>query len=585
MIEYAWNTSSIWPTFFKVFRKTGCGAAIITTIIVIFALAYMLFLQSLLMQSDLDAYANIAALGLYAMIERVLKAINELIVSYFIMLPFKLAAEECISDAIVTRSPSALLLMKENAHVLKNAALLSLTSLVENGLNVITPIVLLVSRSAALGTHLPATHLVIVTSSLVLVCLAGSAILAYDYRVKRALSKKRAENEECARSLLTSVGPLVINGMAAVLPAWMLTLKRDESIPSTRHEVVMAALYGSLEIVTTGAPVALIWKLKGGAAFLPLYIVIQPMFWNTWYLFLTIRSLVVSTAPWAQYADFMNASQPHHPIDLTVPDCAAKMMNVFERRDISEVVLIGPSGCGKTTLMKKLIVEISETFVPGVILYIDQFASLPVGQEIYEYFASAFSNQLNPTLPENFKDELFKLANRLDVLNVVNENTLHKPFSMPSGGEKKRIIFLRYVFPILMRRSNVMIAFLDEVSAGLDANSFANVRSVIEDVKAMNVRVVSIDHHQHSGSNVLEVAVYKNIRENKIKPKNKHQPSPPRILIVWQKAIVKLFPRLYHSSNDTDTEEIKEFDDLESGETETTIDVWAQPLGIQKPIN
>jgi Fe-S cluster assembly ATPase SufC len=577
------DASSIWPTFFKVVRKTRCGAAIITTILVIFALAYMLFLQSLLMQSDLDAYANIAALGWYSMIERLLKAVNELIVAYFIMLPFKLAAEQCISEAIVSRSPSELLRMKENAHVLKNAALRALISLVENGLSVITPIVLLVSRSAALGTHLPAIQLVMLTLSLASVCLAGSAILVYDYRAKTGLSKKEAKNEERARSLLTSIGPLVVNGMAAVLPSWMLDLKRDDAIPSTRHDVVMAVLYGALEIVTTGAPVALIWKMKGDAAFLPLYIVIQPMFWNTWYLFLTVRSLVVSTAPWAQYAAFMDTSQLQPPLaNLVVPDCAAKMMKVFENPYISEVVLIGPSGCGKTTLMKKIIAEISETFMLGFMLYIDQFASLPVGQDIYAYFASAFLNHhTSQPLPEHFKDELLKLANRLGIFNVINENTLYAPFSNPSGGEKKRIIFLKCVFPILMGVSNVMIAFLDEVSAGLDAESFTAVRLIIEEIKAMNVKVVSIDHHHHNGNNVLEVEVYKEIREIKIHRVH----SPPKLLLFWQKAIVKIFPRAYHKNNKDDEPadlEIGENENENENETTFEIDVWAEPLGIQK---
>jgi len=577
--------TSIWRTFFNVLQKTRCGPAIITTTLVIFALAYMLFLQTLLMQSDLDAYSNIAALGLYATFERFLKAVNELIVAYFIMLPFKLTAERSVSEAIVSRSPSTLLLMKdnENAHVLKNAALRALTSLVENSLNVITPIVLLVSRSAALSVHLNSFQLLIVISSLASVFLAGSAILAYDYRVKKTLSKGEAKIEEHARSLMTSIGPLVINGMAAVVPSWMLALKRGILIPSAKHDVVMAVMYGALEIVTTGAPVALIWGLKGDGAFLPLYIVIQPMFWNTWYLFLTVRSLVVSTAPWAQYAEFINKSShsQQQPLlaELVAPDCAAQMMKVFESPSISEVVLIGPSGCGKTTLMKRIIAEISEKFMTGFMLYIDQFACVPSGQDIYEYFASAFLNQPNQSnrdLPENFKDALLKLATRLGIFNVINENTLHKPFSNPSGGEKKRIIFLRYVFPILMGVSNVMIAFLDEVSAGLDAEAFTKVRLIIEEIKAMNVKVVSIDHHQHNGKNVLEVEVYKEIREIK----NHHQPSPPqKILSFWQKSIVKIFPRAYYEAGKENEKEPKN-EDLES---ETTIEVWAQSLGIHKP--
>ena len=404
-------------------------------------------------------------------------------------------------------------------------------------------------------------------SCLASVFFTGSAILAYDHRVKEKLSKKETIIEEQSRSLMTSIATIVINGMASILPIWMITLKKEESIPSTKHDVVISIMYGALEIATTGIPVALVWVLKGKETFLPLYIVIQPMFWNSWYLFLTVKSLVVSTAPWAQFGEFMNNSKPH-PTNLPEPKYAVDMMNIFENPYISEVVLFGLSGCGKTTFMKNIISEICEKFMLGFILYIDQFACLPLGQQIYEYFVSAFPNPNN--LPENFEDNLLKLANQLGISNVVNKNTLHKSFSNPSGGEKKRIIFLKYVFPILMGDSKVMIAFLDEVSAGLDADSFAKVRIIIEEIKVMGVKVVSIDHYEHYGKNILKVEVYKEVREIS------HQPSP-KILSFWQKTIVKYLPHTYHK-------EEKDESDLENGEKETTIVVWAPTLGIEKPL-
>lgn len=81
---------SIWNFLYRVLRDAKVVPAIITTIIVILALAYMIFQQSLLMQADLDVYSSVVALGWYATIERFLKALNELIIAYFIMLPFKL---------------------------------------------------------------------------------------------------------------------------------------------------------------------------------------------------------------------------------------------------------------------------------------------------------------------------------------------------------------------------------------------------------------------------------------------------------------------------------------------------------------
>ncbi len=534
----------------------------------------MIFQQSLLMQADLNVYSAVVALFWYAVIERAFKAINELIVAYFIMLPVKLTAEKLLVEAMVDRSPSSLLLMKDNACALKNTALHALQSLVENSMSVISPIVLLVSRGAALSFSLDVMQLIIVIACLISVFLTGSAILAYDHKKKKSLSKKETEIGEQARSLMTSIATLVINGSGKILPSWMISLKREESIPSTHHNVIITILYGFLEIATTGIPVALVWVLKGKDAFLPLYIIIQPMFWNCWYLFWTVKSLVVSTAPWAQYAEFIANSEPS-PTNLLKPTSAHELMSVFgnlnekikEVEEINEVELIGPSGCGKTTLMRKIIAEICSKFMLGYILYIDQFACLPLGLTIIEYYSSAFTDG---KVPENFEKELLHHAECLGIANVINRDNLKKPFSVPSGGERKRIIFLRYILPILMDSSDVMIAFLDEVSAGLDTDSFYKVRLMIENIKVKGVKVVSIDHHEHKGINTLKVEVLKEVL------KIPHQ-STQKVLSFWQKMIVKFFPHVYHKEEDDS--------DLEMCEckTDTRIIVWAPALGIDKP--
>ncbi len=556
---------SIWNFIIKAVKETKAVPFLATTFVVILAIAYMIYQQSLLMQADLDIKSTVVSLFWYAVIERFLKASNELIVAYFIMLPFSLVVERLLVEDLVAFSPSSLLLMKENTVALKNSAFRAIRSLVENGLSVITPIVLLVSRSAALSATLDGMQLLIVITCLLSVFLAGSAILAYDHKKKEILSKKETENGEQSRSLMTSIATLVINGNGSILPAWMVSLKKEESIPSTRHDVIMAILYGFLEIATTGVPVALVWSLKGEEAFLPLYIIIQPMFWNTWYLFWTVKSLVVSTAPWAQYAEFRANSEPP-PKDLIKPKSSSEMMKIFNNPEIAEIELAGPSGCGKTTLMKKIIAEICSKFILGYILYIDQFACLPLGLNIIEYYSSAFSKG---NTPENFEEKLLHHADLLGIENIINKDTLHKPFSNPSGGEKKRIVFLKCVLPILLDSSTVMIAFLDEVSAGLDAVSFAKVRIMIEEMKTKGVNVVSIDHHEHNGINSLKAEVFKEIC------KVHHKPSP-KVLSFWQTMIVKFFPYVYHKEKQDEK-------DLEMGENSTEIIVWAPTIRIEKP--
>jgi len=494
----------------------------------------------------------------YTILERLLKATNELIVAYFIMLPFKLTATQHIAEAIVSRSPTSLLLMKDNAYVLKNAALRALQSLVENSLAVIIPIVLLISRGAAIGVHLNSTQLLIVIACLTGVFLAGSAILAYDHRVKQELSKKETIVEEQTRSLMKSISTIVVNGMSSFLPSMMKTLKKDEAEPSTKHEVIMSIMYGVLDISTTTIPIVLVWVLKGSNGndtFLPIYIVIQPMFWNSWYLFCTIKSLVVSTSTWIQFEEFMNNSKPL-PTDLIEPTSAEDMMKIFKNPVFKEIRIVGNSGHGKSYLIKKIISQICDRFALGFIIYIDQFTSLPQGMTLKQYFLSAFQN------PIECMHKLFQYAEILGISNIVNEQNIEMPFLNPSGGETKKLVLLRYILPILMGKSNIMILFLDEVSAGLDDVSLTKVRSLIEEVKSKGIKVVSIDHHDYP--NDYNVRVFKKIiHATKLQPDKK-----------TRSLIHRIFPHMYHK---------KEEIGMKTSHETTEIVVWSPDLDMEEP--
>ena len=441
---------------------------------------------------------------------------------------------------------------------MKNAALRALQSLVENSLAVIIPIVLLILRGVAIGVHLNATQLLIVISCLTGVFSAGSAILAYAHRVKQQLSKKETLIEEQTRSIMKSIATIVVNGMSSFLPSMMTTLKWDEAEPSTKHEVIMSIMYGVLDISTTTIPIVLVWVLKGSDgnnAFLPIYIVIQPMFWNSWYLFCTVKSLVVSTSTWIQFEEFMDTSKPL-PTDLIEPTFASDMMQIFKNPAFKEIRIVGNSGHGKSYLIKKIIPQICDRFVLGFIIYIDQFTSLPQGMTLKQYFSSAFQS------PIECMHKLLEYAEMLGISNIVNEQNIEMPFYNPSGGETKKLVLLRYILPILMGESNIMILFLDEVSAGLDDVSLTKVRSLIEEVKSKGVKVVSIDHHDYPTD--YNVRVFK-----KIIPTTQLQPNKKA-----RSLIHRIFPHMYHKK--------KEIGMKTCHET-TEIVVWSPELGMEEP--
>ena len=108
-----------------------------------------------------------------------------------------------------------------------------------------------------------------------------------------------------------------------------------------------------------------------------------------------------------------------------------------------------------------------------------------------------------------------------------------------------------------MGESNVMILFLDEVSAGLDDISFTKVRSLIEEVKAKGVKVVSIDHHEYPTD--YNVKVFK-----KIIPTTQLQPDKKT------RCLIDVYPQ-------------KEEIGMKTGYGTTEIVVWSPDLDIEEP--
>jgi Fe-S cluster assembly ATPase SufC len=264
--------------------------------------------------------------------------------------------------------------------------------------------------------------------------------------------------------------------------------------------------------------------------------------------------------------------------ELKPPESPQEMVPAFNCPNTNEIELTGPSGCGKTTLMRRIIAEISTKFMLGYMLYIDQFACVPTGITIREYYASAFSPDRG-TGSDEIENDLLRWAKELCIDNVINTDTLDRPFFNMSGGERKRIIFLKYTLPILMGVSNVMIAFLDEVSAGLDLESFSKVRAIIEAIKSKGVKVISIDHHEHTGDKIKKVTVLKRVIHNQTNANNRMSLSlstSSSPLSFWQSIISKIKIKRVTStaSFSTSTPYYNADADIEPDDNSTEIIVW-----------
>jgi ABC-type multidrug transport system ATPase subunit len=100
-------------------------------------------------------------------------------------------------------------------------------------------------------------------------------------------------------------------------------------------------------------------------------------------------------------------------------------------------------------------------------------------------------------LGDNPLDEeiLLRYARKLGIGNLFTD--INTKFENPSGGEEKRILFLRAVLGILMNVSEVKCVFLDEITAGLDETSRGKVLALIKELRDdYGISFVIIAHHE-----------------------------------------------------------------------------------------
>jgi ABC-type lipoprotein export system ATPase subunit len=175
----------------------------------------------------------------------------------------------------------------------------------------------------------------------------------------------------------------------------------------------------------------------------------------------------------------------------------------------NEVQLFGPSGCGKTTFMKRTVIDIFVNSYPGQFIYMDQHMRLiQTKRSILSVMGDdlEFRNQMNIQV-------LLYYAQVLKIDNIININTLQTPFVKPSGGEEKRIMILRTLFPLIIGNHQVKVVFNDEITSGLDYDNWCEVRSLINMLKQQGIKFVTIDHHPN---NVEKITINKQIVDSEI---------------------------------------------------------------------
>ena len=102
---------------------------------------------------------------------------------------------------------------------------------------------------------------------------------------------------------------------------------------------------------------------------------------------------------------------------------------------------------------------------------------------------------------------------------VINRNTLTKPFGKPSGGEENRIGVIQTILPLYLgielNEQIPPILFVDEATSGLDDDTYKLVRSIFNELRdEHNITIVIIDHHDNLDKKVTHLYVKKRDRES-----------------------------------------------------------------------
>jgi len=240
----------------------------------------------------------------------------------------------------------------------------------------------------------------------------------------------------------------------------------------------------------------------GGVTFTTVFITINKSIQMTWWLFNQTSQFLTSLSGWGVMEKFMNTYKAAKPT-LGLKMVPETFLSDFTKN--MEIRLLGKSGAGKTTYLRNLVIRASGIYALGEFLYLDQKMHLPKStSSILSIMGELVKGRVNINV-------LCRFAEILGIENVINQDTIHKPFLIqPSGGEEKRILILRAIIGILMGKSKVRVIFNDEITAGLDDDSWLKVRTVISLLKTeFGVYFISIDHHHID--KVIEYKVYKKV--------------------------------------------------------------------------
>lgn len=505
---------TITPHMVNIIRQANVFEYMMIEIILMTCQSYFIYQQTLAVQNMVRENLKeiITSLIYWVILDKTFRCSSECIQNMFIDIRISEKASAYFTDIQARADPEYVKNVKNNQAIVPDGMNV-IASLSRESLYLLQPILQVAGRLFAISSTIDVIHVVYVLGALFSLLVVGVVILMYDYKNRKKNHKKDINYQENKRNILQQYLTYYVNGMMKHVSK-QLSINVFKSIKMINvHNSKMTSLYNLLEIFEDLLPLAITYAvIKSDELLEPVVIlyVVKNMFGNTWWLFWQTKSVIVSTASWGTMEEFLAGYIELDVDNLHDNPSVQDIMPILNEPKINEVRLYAESGGGKTTWMLNKVISLSKKFKTGYWIYMEQHLSLTKDEmTIYDFMSLRFPNIHE--LPINYKDVLLSYAEKLGINNVVREETLEKPFKKVSGGEIKRIMFLQFFLPIIMGVSIVKVAFLDEITAGLDIGSFEKVRKVINELKQeKNIKFVTIDHHDY------EVDVKLNVKKKEV---------------------------------------------------------------------